>query len=70
MCPVQERNARESSGNIRFFERPDPAVNLSSPELAVKTFARTGVRSPTTTESILSSLSYTDVMRNRRKVTI
>lgn len=47
MCPPAEREQRERNGNIRLLERPDPAkLSVSSPELAVKTFARTGVRSP------------------------
>lgn len=50
MCPPAEREQRERNGNIRLLERPDPEnLNASSPELAVKTFARTGVRSRATT---------------------
>ena len=45
MCPEAERRMREQNGNVRLFERPNPAeMNVSSPALAVKTFARTGVR--------------------------
>ena len=45
MCPAAERAERERDGNVRIFERVDPNnPNLSSDELAVKTFVRTAVR--------------------------
>ena len=54
MCPPAERDLRERNGNVRMFERPDPKVlSVSSPELAVKSFARTGVRRQPAARSVL-----------------
>jgi len=42
MCPSSERDRRQNMSDIQVFERVDPAnASLTSPELAVKRFART-----------------------------
>eukprot|EP00884_Botryococcus_braunii_P010413 jgi/Botrbrau1/19373/Bobra.0338s0007.1 len=41
MCPVEDRERRERTENISMFERPDPRIAKSSPDLAVKPFQRT-----------------------------
>lgn len=42
MCPVSERERRQNMSDIQIFERVDPNnPNLTSPELAVRRFART-----------------------------
>ena len=42
MCPAVERERRQNMSDIQIFERVDPAnPNLTSPELAVRRFART-----------------------------
>ncbi|KAL4433632.1 hypothetical protein ABPG75_000073 [Micractinium tetrahymenae] len=42
MCPAPERERRSRLSDIQIFERPDPNnAALTSPELAVKRFART-----------------------------
>jgi hypothetical protein len=42
MCPAVERERRQNMSDIQLFERVDPVnASLTSPELAVKRFART-----------------------------
>lgn len=44
MCPAEERGLRERTQTVRLFERPDPRnPGRTSAELAVKSFARTGI---------------------------
>mmetsp|Transcript_6943 Transcript_6943/g.20274 ORF Transcript_6943/g.20274 Transcript_6943/m.20274 type:complete len:1432 (-) Transcript_6943:843-5138(-) len=44
MCPLEERESRQRTQNIRLFERPDPRDSgRTSAQLAVKSFARTGI---------------------------
>lgn len=45
MCPAEERALRERTQTVRLFERPDPRnAGRTTAALAVKSFARTGVR--------------------------
>jgi hypothetical protein len=42
MCPAAERERRQNMSDVQIFERLDPAnPSSTSPELAVKRFART-----------------------------